>query len=315
MLSCILNLGVQKSSKHLNNKDRFTANDVKKIQQNALYLYANKDPKNAHNAHALLQANTINNPVAKLKASTTKKNGMEPGIASHYDSDRTPPRVNLCKTAKVQLTGCNPRPAWGLYHGSRGTVIDIVFAENQSPNNNDLPLYVLVDFPQYCGPAFDSQYPTYIPVAPITKPCIWSNCCFRTYMPLRLAYAQTLHTFQGQNAGPAQPGQPPNSISCIICDPGTRLFESKCVGLFYTLLARITSLGNDEDKFSSAIYFIGDNMTPGRILDITRTLKGELYHNAFLRHRFISYLDLHIHTSGLTIQQQQELFNWAENYY
>jgi hypothetical protein len=300
---------------HLHNKDRFNSNDKTKIEKNALYLYANKEPKDIHNSFALLKANTDDNPVAKLKASTTKRNGMEPGNSAHYEPDRVPPRVNLCKTAKVQLTGCNPRPEWGLYHGSRGTVIDIVFAAGESPNNNDLPLYVLVDFPQYCGPVFDPQNRTYVPIAPVKMPCKFRNCCYRTFMPLRLAYAQTLHTFQGQNAGPTMPGQPPNSISCIICDPGTRLFESKCVGLFYTLLSRITSLGDDSDKFSSTIYFIGDNMTPERILDITRTKKNELYHNAFLRHRFVAYLNEHMHTSGLTSQKREDLFQWVETRY
>jgi hypothetical protein len=300
---------------HLNNKDRFSSKDKKQIEQNALYLYANKEPKDIHNYLALFKANTDNNPVAKLKASTTKINGMEPGNASHYDSDRTPPRVNICKTAQVQLTGFNPKPEWGLYHGTRGTVIDIVFMPDQSPNNNDLPQYILVDFPQYRGPAFDTQHPTYVPIAPIKVPCKFQNCCFRTYVPLRLAFAQTLHTFQGQNAGPTMPRQPPNSVSCIICDPGTRRFESLCVGLFYTLLSRITSLGNDDDKFSSAIYFTGDNMTPARILDITHNQKGELYDNAFLRHLFVSYLKTHMHTSRFTTIQQQQIFDWAERNY
>jgi hypothetical protein len=300
---------------HLDNKDRFTSNDKKQIEKKALYLYANKEPKDNHNNYALLQANTANNPVAKLKASTTKLNGMEPGKASHYEPDRTPPRVNLCKTSKVQLTGCNPMPEWGLYHGSRGTIIDIIFEQDESPNNQDLPLYVLVDFPQYSGPAFDQQYPTYVPIAPITMPCKFKNCCSRKYLPLRLAYAQTLHTFQGQNAGPTMPGQPPNPVSCIICDPGTRLFESICVGLFYTLLSRTTTLGDEWDKFSSAIYFIGENMTPSRILDIIHTKKGQLYQNARLRQRFVSYLNTHMHTSGLTNQQQQFLFDWAEQNY
>jgi len=178
-----------------------------------------------------------------------------------------------------------------------------------------LPQYILVDFPQYRGPAFDTQHPTYVPIAPIKVPCKFQNCCFRTYVPLRLAFAQTLHTFQGQNAGPTMPRQPPNSVSCIICDPGTRRFESLCVGLFYTLLSRITSLGNDDDKFSSAIYFTGDNMTPARILDITHNQKGELYHNAFLRHRFVSYLKTHMHTSRFTTIQQQQIFDWAERNY
>jgi hypothetical protein len=56
-------------------------NDIKKIETNALYLYANKEPKNLHNNLALLQATTQDYPVAKLRASTTKQNGMEPGLA------------------------------------------------------------------------------------------------------------------------------------------------------------------------------------------------------------------------------------------
>jgi hypothetical protein len=236
---------------------------------------------------------------------------MEPSIASHYKPDCLPPRVNLCKTANVQLTGCSPIPSWGLYHRSKDTVIDIIFAPDQSPNNNNLPLYVLVDFPQYCGPAFDPQYPTYICIAPITMPYKFQHCCFRTYLPLRLAYAQNVHTFQGQNAGPTKP-EPPNFISCIICDPGARFFQSKCIGLFYSLLSRITSLGNNEGKFSSDIYFIGDNMTPAHMLDITHTQKSILCHNALLCQCFISYLNTHVHTSQLTIQQRRQLFNWAE---
>jgi hypothetical protein len=131
-------------------------------------------------------------------------------------------------------------------------------------------------------------------------------------MPLKLAHAQTLHTFQGQNAGPTMPGQPPTSISCITCDPGTRLFESICVGLFYTLLSRITSLGDDSDKFSSAACFTGDNMTPGRVMEITHTKKGDLCHNAFLRERFVTCLNRHLHASGLTSQQRENMFQWAE---
>jgi hypothetical protein len=59
-------------------------------------------------------------------------------------------------------------------------------------------------------------------------------------------------------------------------------------------------------RFSSAIYFIGENMTPSRILDIIHTKKVNS-ENARLRQRFVSYLNTHMHTSGLTNQQQQFL--------
>ena len=81
------------------------------------------------------------------------------------------------------------------------------------------------------------------------------------------------------------------------------------------MLSRITSLGNDDNKFSSAIYFIGNNMTPDRIMDITHAKKGELYFFAFLRNCFVSYLKTHMHTARLTTLQQQEIFEWAEKKY
>ena len=84
--------------------------------------------------------------------------------------------------------------------------------------------------------------------------------------PLRLAFSQTIHTFQGQNAGPVGIGQTPNAIQKLVCDPGTRKFEGICVGLFYTLLSRVTTLGNPLDIMSSAIYFTGRNMNTDRVL-------------------------------------------------
>jgi hypothetical protein len=144
-----------------------------KIENSALYLYANKEPTNLHNNLALLQTNTQYSPVAKLRASTTKHNGMEPGNASHYEPDCLPPRVNLCKTAKVQLTGCNPRPSWGLYLGSKGTIIDIIFAPNQSLQTTTIypSIYLLTFLNTVDLLSILNSTPTYIPIAPITMPC------------------------------------------------------------------------------------------------------------------------------------------------
>jgi hypothetical protein len=91
--------------------------------------------------------------------------------------------------------------------------------------------------PEYCGPLFIEGAPTIVPIAPIRVPCKKGICCERTYMPLRLAFAQTVHTFQGQNTGPVETGQAPNAIQKLVCDPGTRRFEGNCVGVFYTILS------------------------------------------------------------------------------
>ena len=160
---------------------------------------------------------------------------------------------------------------------------------HHNPPPDDLPLYVLLDIPQYCGPPVIKEHPTVVPIAPIMVPCK-NICCCRTYIPLRLAFAQTIHTFQGQNAGPVEPGQAPNAVQKLVCDPGTRRFEGNSVGLFYTLLSRVTTFGNPLDKFSSAIYFTGTNMNIARVLDITLNKKGQMNAMAEKRKQYVSYL-------------------------
>src|SRR5688572_17146056 len=99
---------------------------------------------------------------------------MKDNVASrnigHYDNKRTPPLINIAQNSLVQLTGTNLCPKWGLYHGARGKVLDIVYDPSQSPIE-DLPLYVLLDIPQYCGLAFIEGHLTVVPIAPIMVPC------------------------------------------------------------------------------------------------------------------------------------------------
>ena len=170
-----------------------------------------------------------------------------------------------------------------------------------------------MDFPQYCGPAFIEGHPTVVPVAPITVPCNKPYfCCCRKYIPLRPAFAQTIHTFQGQNGGPVEPGQAPNAVQKLVCDPGTRRFEGNSVGLFYTLLSRITTFGNSEDKFSSAIYFTGTNMNMDRVLNITLNEKGHMYAMAEKRKEYVSHLHKHKHKSQMIEDDQMKILDWAK---
>ena len=94
-------------------------------------------------------------------------------------------------------------------------------------------------------------------------------CCKRTYLPLCLSYARTIHKFQGLSAGPVDEGKIPNMFACIICDPDMRHVEGSALGLFYTALSRATTLGN-EDGSESAIYFTGTAYDEARIRNIGR---------------------------------------------
>ena len=59
-----------------------------------------------------------------------------------------------------------------------------------------------------------------VPIPCVTHRCN-NDCCTRLLVPLSLAFAKTIDTFQGQNAGPVDPGKPPNPIQRVICDPGS----------------------------------------------------------------------------------------------
>jgi hypothetical protein len=151
---------------HIDNKEYFNQQDKLQIKKDALFLFANVEPKNLHNIQALKEINTQDNPVALIKSQTIrlKDNSITRNI-THYDNERTPTLINIACNAQVQLTGTNLCPKWGLYHGARGKVLDIVY-DPQHSLPDDLPMYVLVDIPQYCGPAFIEAVPLLYPLLP-----------------------------------------------------------------------------------------------------------------------------------------------------
>ena len=138
-------------SLHVDNKNSFNQQDKQQIKKDALFLFANKDARNTHTCQALKEINTPDNPVAVIKAETRRNTDNSISrTPSHYDNKRTPAMINIAWDSQVQLTGANLCPKWGLYHGARGKVLDIVYSPEHSPKE-DLQLYVLVDLPQYCG--------------------------------------------------------------------------------------------------------------------------------------------------------------------
>ena len=173
----------------------FTENDRKELCKDAMFLFANRKPKQTLNNQNLTQLQSDNNPVARIKSKTTNRLDRVVSNNAHYDNDSTPSILYICIGAKVAITGNNICPEWGLYNGAQGTVVDIVFHQHQTPNNNDLPAYVLVDFSVYFGPVFDQNHTNIVPIVPFTVWCNRSQCCQRTFLPLKLAFAKTSHTF------------------------------------------------------------------------------------------------------------------------
>ena len=127
---------------------------------------------------------------------------------------------------------------------------------------------------------------------------------------MQLSYARTIHTFQGSSAGPTLPGQQENAIKRLIFNPGTRDFELKNPGLFYSLMSKGTTLGKEGEQLSSAIYFDGINMNPARILNITKTKQGYDCKKVAMRKMWVEYQDSNSHGFHITEEQTDMLFRF-----
>jgi hypothetical protein len=286
--------------------DRFTKQEMLTITERSTWLFANKAPRNLRNMKKMFELHSTLNPVARIHAKPESKIIQD----SHFGEDSILRILRICIGCRVSICARNINPDWALFNGSIGVVMDIVFASDQSPQNRDLPLYILVDFDQYCGPQFHESLPkTYVPIVPETIRCS-RNCCRMTQIPLRLAFAKTIHTFQGSNVGPMPPGSPPNMIQSIVVDPGNRGFEGNNPGLFYTLASRGTTLGVESDNLSSALYFTGKNMNPERIRNITKGYKGYKYTKILKREQWVRYLERNTHQKPTSKQEQEKLFAW-----
>ena len=101
------------------------------------------------------------------------------------------PQLLIAKGALVMLT-MNLWASVGLCNGAKGTVINIIYQPNHQPP--DLPIAVIVKFHNYKGPSL-SGYPSCVPISPITVSVHSEH--ERQQLPLRLAWALTIHKSQG----------------------------------------------------------------------------------------------------------------------
>ena len=130
------------------------------IRKKAMFLFFTNEKRIRHNLKCLAETCGPNNPVAILR---TQSGGPVGGkaVASHFDSkSKVPDTSIICVDAKVALENRNFCPIWGLHNGACGIVREIVYAKGCSPHTGDFPLYVVVEFPQYCGPPWDTSNPT-----------------------------------------------------------------------------------------------------------------------------------------------------------
>ena len=285
------------------------AQAVRAIKQEAVFLSYTNAKKDERNFSMLRTIVSETNPVAIVRPKSNGKRAGR-GYARHFAGKQKTTSAFLCVGAKVSLDAVNPNPVWGLYNGACGTVDEIIFDSGESPNDGKLPRYVVVDFPGYTGPAWDILQPTHVPV-PSHKIFCDRNCCSREFCPLVLAWGITVHRFEGQSAGPVDPGKIPNAYKCVVFDPHDSSAESLALGLFYTGVSRATTLG-DDTGLNSALFFDGKEATDARMQFLGKKTNSTDYYASYLkRKKWVDYLQSNCFKSKMTEEQRCNLLAWA----
>ena len=138
------------------------------------------------------QLTKLEYPVAHINA---RHSSVIAKKISSEDMSGLKPVVFLAKGARVMLT-MNLWSSVGLCNGATGTVIDFIFESNHQPPT--LPVAVIVQFENYRGPSFDDTRPSCVPICPITVSSQSENGFHESQqLPLRLAWALTIHKSQG----------------------------------------------------------------------------------------------------------------------
>ena len=151
-------------------------------------FYSNEEVAN-YNYEQLV---TLQQPIAQISA---RHSSVAAKKVSPDNFSGLQPLVFLAKGAKVMLT-MNLWPAVGLCNDATGTVVDFIYQNNQQPP--DLPIAVIVKFDVYRGPSISQTLPSCVPICPFTTTAQLSDGFHeRQQLPLRLAWAITIHKSQG----------------------------------------------------------------------------------------------------------------------
>ena len=157
--------------------------------QNATRLFYFNDQVANYNHEKLTK---LEHPVASINARHSSEVAKK---ISPDDMSGLEPILFLAKGARVMLT-MNLWPSVGLCNGATGTVIDIIFQSNHQPP--DLPVAVIVEFENYRGPPLNPNKPFRAPICPITVSSQTEvGIHERQQLPLKLAWALTIHKSQG----------------------------------------------------------------------------------------------------------------------
>lgn len=170
--------------------------------------------------HNTLKLQSSGEPVAILKAVHSGPNAAN---ASSDDAGGLHPILSIAHKARVMLT-CNLWVEAGLVNGAMGTIQSICYTRGGPP---ELPVAVTVKFDKYSG---SSLHDGSVPIVPLRR--TWSHSteqCSRLQIPLKLAWAITVHKAQGL------------TLDKVVLDIGDKEFST---GLTFVACSRVRKLSD-----------------------------------------------------------------------
>ena len=101
--------------------------------------------------------------------------------------------INLVRGCKVMLTR-NVAYKYGLANGTRGKLVGVIYPEGQPVGS--FPEAIVVQAPEYCGPAFYPSEPKWVPILPKVSVKEGTRHS-REQFPIVAGYALTVNKAQG----------------------------------------------------------------------------------------------------------------------
>jgi ATP-dependent DNA helicase PIF1 len=161
-----------------------TSSNISNLQEfkNAIHLYPTIEAVAEHN---LMKLKQNNQPITMIKAVHSGHNAAKD---SSDDAGGLEPVLYLAHNARVMLIS-NLWVEAGLVNGAIGTVKAICYSSGEPAA---LPTAVMITFDSYSGPTLSDGT---VPIVPLRR--TWGHSCSRLQLPLKLAWAITIHKSQG----------------------------------------------------------------------------------------------------------------------
>jgi len=171
-------------------RGHLNAEQKKYFEEKAVWLCARCEDVGSRNGRKMAQvAEAGNILVHQIHAEHSNKKARKQSSKA-FDGLR--PVLNLVRGCKVMLSR-NVAYRYGLANGTRGTLVGVVYGPG---GVGTLPEALIVDVPEYCGPAFYPEEPKWVPLLPMFSLKEGTRMS-RTQFPVVAGFAITVNKAQG----------------------------------------------------------------------------------------------------------------------